>query len=264
MVLGYRGKSKSKASYPSARVGEPHPQGALPVMATRPTLSPMLRSKADGRQPRPARRSRSSPRGQSLVEFSLVLPLLMVLLLGIADFGRVFSAEITMEAAARNGAEAVALERLHNPPTTPGDPTYYQSLHDLAARTVCHEASSLSNTTYSAGPPESCPDMPVVAVCVHDGNDPLCSASDALSGHTGAVPPECTQILDTNNRTNVSGQDTVSNFVEVRVCYHFTTLFNLHLQLPWSAGLNLGDVWLQQTRTFVIDCPPPPALLSSC
>jgi hypothetical protein len=168
----------------------------------------------------------------------------------------VFAAGITVEAASRNGAEAVALERLHNPPTTPGDPAYYQNLHDLAARTVCHEAQNLANTTYSAGPPESCPDMPVVAVCVHDDHDPLCSAADALSDHTGAVPPQCGQILDTANRTNASGQEPISHFVEVRVCYHFTTLFNLHLQLPWSAGLNLGDVWLERTRTFVIDCPP--------
>src|SRR6266487_4704851 len=96
------------------------------------------------------------PHGQAMVEFGLVLPLLLVFLLGVVDFGRVFSAGITMEAAARNGAEAVALERLHNPPATPGDPVYYQALHDLVARTVCHEARSLPSTTYDAGPPESC------------------------------------------------------------------------------------------------------------
>jgi hypothetical protein len=230
-------------------------------MNIRSNLSRWLRFQSHARL---GRRSAPAFRGQSLVEFSLVLPILMVLLLGIADFGRVFSAGITMEAAARNGAEAVALERLHNPPTTPGDQAYYQSLHDLAARTVCHEARSLSNTTYSAGPPESCPDMPVVAVCVHDDHDPWCSVADAVSGHTGAVPPECSQILDTANRNNASGQEPMSHYVEVRVCYHFTTLFNLHLSLPMSAGLNLGDVWLERTRTFVIDCPPPPGLLTSC
>lgn len=203
-----------------------------------------------------------SARGQTLVEFALVLPMLLVLLLGVADFARVFAAEISMEAAARNAAEAVSLERLHNPPSTPGDPVYYQALHDLAARTVCHEARQLPNTTYNAGPPESCPDMPVVAVCVHDDHDPLCGASDALSGHIGAVPAECTEILDTSGRTNASGGETVSNFVEVRVCYHFTTLFNLHVQFPLSAGLNLGDIWIQRSRTFVVDCPP--AGVSTC
>jgi Flp pilus assembly protein TadG len=51
----------------------------------------------------------SSRRGQSLVEFALVLPMLLVLLLGIADFGRVFNAGITLEAATRDAAEAGAL-----------------------------------------------------------------------------------------------------------------------------------------------------------
>ncbi len=36
--------------------------------------------------------------------------MLLVLLLGVADFGRVFQAGITIEAAARNGAEAAAQE----------------------------------------------------------------------------------------------------------------------------------------------------------
>lgn len=204
----------------------------------------------------------SSARGQSVVEFSLVFPLLLVLLLGVADFGRVFAAGITIEAAARNGAEAVAIERLHHPPTTPGDVAYYQQLHELAARTVCHEARSLPNTTYDPGPPETCPDMPVIAVCVHDGQDPLCSASDALTAHSGPVPAGCDQILTTINRDNSSGGETSSNSVEVRVCYHFTTLFNLHIQLPWNAGMNLGDVWVERTRSFVVDCPP--AGVSSC
>ncbi len=57
------------------------------------------------RRPTPA----VSPRGQSLVEFALVLPLLLILLLGVADFGRVFAAGITLEAAARNASEVVAL-----------------------------------------------------------------------------------------------------------------------------------------------------------
>src|SRR5690606_20209344 len=43
-------------------------------------------------------RTRRPERGQSLVEFALVLPMLLVLLLGIADFGRVFAAGILLEA----------------------------------------------------------------------------------------------------------------------------------------------------------------------
>ena len=54
-------------------------------------------------------RTRSS-RGQSFVEFALVLPLLLVLLLGIADFARVFQAGIVLEASSRNAAEVADRE----------------------------------------------------------------------------------------------------------------------------------------------------------
>ena len=114
-------------------------------------------------------------RGQSLVEFALVLPMLLVLLLGVADFGRVFAAGITVEAAARNAAEAAAQEYLRNPPAPidqpapPGSDAYYQALHDLAARTACREAKELDNTTFSA---DACASMPVIQVCVHDNADP--------------------------------------------------------------------------------------------
>jgi Flp pilus assembly protein TadG len=48
--------------------------------------------------------------GQSLVEFALVLPLLLLLLLGIIQFGAVFNALITINAAAREGARLMAAE----------------------------------------------------------------------------------------------------------------------------------------------------------
>jgi hypothetical protein len=200
-----------------------------------------------------ADRSRSS-RGQSLVEFALVLPLLMILLLGVADFGRIFSAGITIEAATRNAAEAGAIERLRNPPDFSDSTTwnaYYGALHEQIARVACSESRLLPNTTFVEGD-RSCPDMPVIRACVHDGRDTLCG--QPISGFADPIPASCTHMSDA--WVNTSGGDNGSHFVEVRVCYRFTTLFNLHLALPFSAGINLGDVWLQKERTFVIDCPP--------
>lgn len=55
---------------------------------------------------------RASERGQSLVELALCLPLLILILLGVLDFGRVFNAYIVITNAARNGA-------------------YYGSMHSL-------------------------------------------------------------------------------------------------------------------------------------
>ena len=46
--------------------------------------------------------------GAAAVEMALVLPLLMLVLCGIIDFGRMFNAQITLTQAAREGARAAA------------------------------------------------------------------------------------------------------------------------------------------------------------
>jgi hypothetical protein len=192
----------------------------------------------------------------------------MVLLLGVADFGRIFSAGITLEAAARDAAEATAIERLHNPPdpSNPGDATYYQRLHVLAAKVVCEEASRLPNSTPqcsdfvdSSGVLQ--PGSPAVRVCVHDGADPICG--QAIPGYGPTIPANCPQLQAlASNPSNASPGEPVSHLVEVRICYLFTTLFGLHLNLPMNAGLNLGDIWLERSRAFVIDCTP--EAISAC
>jgi len=48
--------------------------------------------------------SKLKMRGQSLVEFALVLPLLLMLILGAIDFGRLFYTKIIITNAAREGA----------------------------------------------------------------------------------------------------------------------------------------------------------------
>lgn len=47
--------------------------------------------------------------GQSLVEFALVLPLLVFLLFGIMDFGRIFHAYLTIDHAGREAARAASV-----------------------------------------------------------------------------------------------------------------------------------------------------------
>lgn len=50
----------------------------------------------------PRKRSEQAARGQTLVEFALVLPILVLILLGIVQFGLLFWAQITLTQVARD------------------------------------------------------------------------------------------------------------------------------------------------------------------
>ena len=202
-----------------------------------------------------ATRARSEhPGGQTLAEFALVLPILLVLLLAVADFGRVFAASISTEASARNAAEIGAIERLRNKPDFADSSTWiahYTALHEQVAKVVCSELSVLPNTTFNAAN-RTCPTMPLIGVCIRDNTDPICGYP--ISGFASTIPAACTHMAEP--WSFYSGGEATSHAVEVRVCYQFTTLFNLHFTLPGNTGLDLGDVWIQRERVFVLDCPP--------
>ena len=190
-----------------------------------------------------------SKRGQALVEFALMLPLLLVILLGVADFGRVFQAGIVIESASRAAAEAGALEYLRTEEirdANPGDPAYYARIHTIASRSACTEARILPNTTYAGG---TCPTWPAVLVCVHDADsiDPLCDGSPAAGYDDGL--PECAGL---SGGWSTAEDSQSHDYVEVRVCYHFTTLFNLHLSLPFGAGISVGDIYIQRKAVFTV------------
>lgn len=199
---------------------------------------------------RKARRRKAS--GQSLVEFVFVVPILLIILLTVADFARYFATGITAESAARNAAEIVAQEYLRNPPgpltapaPQPGNATYYDALHVLAASTVCGAMGALPDTGGSG----TCPSIPVV-VCIHDGADPQCPTEV----HNNAVDPACAATT-TPPPTNVqTGGSEASRYVEVRLCYRFSTIFSfsgvplLSTILPFLHG----DFYILRSRTFTV------------
>lgn len=191
-------------------------------------------------------RERPPLRGQSLVEFALTLPLLLIFLLGIADLGRVFSQGIILEAAARNGAEAAAQEYVQLDRNQPGGLTAadYARLHQVAASAVCEEAERLPNFAGAAG---SC-SMPYAAVCVHDA-----AAGDQCGSEAAGAPADCS-LMDSAWAPGIEqvNPSPPLPYVEVRVCYRFTTLMNIsNLQLPFGWSLTIGDIWLQRDRSFV-------------
>ncbi|HHT45777.1 MAG TPA: pilus assembly protein [Firmicutes bacterium] len=57
----------------------------------------------------PCNQFKANEKGQSLVEFALLLPILLLLLLGIIQFGIIFNGQITVTSAAREGARLAAV-----------------------------------------------------------------------------------------------------------------------------------------------------------
>jgi hypothetical protein len=183
-------------------------------------------------------------RGQSLVEFALVLPMLLVLLLGVADFGRVFAAGITVEAMSRNAAEAAAQEYLQlRRAAAPGQPdsAAYEAVRARAAEVACEEAEALPNRVVSG---TDCA-MPVIGTCVHDEWGDHC-------GSTSATPPGgCTEMASWP--PPLASQSGGLPYVQVTACYRFTTLINLSsVNLPLGWSISIGEIWLQRERVFTV------------
>jgi Flp pilus assembly protein TadG len=53
--------------------------------------------------------SKTSERGAVSVEFALLAPVLVLLLLGIMEFGRAYNAQVTLSSAAREGVRVMAI-----------------------------------------------------------------------------------------------------------------------------------------------------------
>jgi Flp pilus assembly protein TadG len=65
------------------------------------------------------RKLRQREEGQALVEFALVVPLLLLILFAIVQFGIMLNTYITVSDAARSGARQLALEQGNNDPCDP-------------------------------------------------------------------------------------------------------------------------------------------------
>lgn len=94
------------------------------------------------------RRWRHSERGQGLVEFAILLPLLVLLLVMAVDFGRVFFGWVALHNAARIGADYAA----GNADAWDGMLAPYQSTRDRYEELVLNDLQSLNCTLPSPDP----------------------------------------------------------------------------------------------------------------
>jgi Flp pilus assembly protein TadG len=140
-------------------------------------------------------------RGQSLVELALAFPLLLLILLGLADFGRAFFYTSAIANAAREGAAYASLNAGSSGTATPTTVGYK----------VCNETGFV---TYSAT--ATCPGL---TTTVRQSGSTQCGGT-VVTGHVAAqadVTVEVTygfQLLS----SYLVGQIVGSNPVQLRAC----------------------------------------------
>lgn len=66
--------------------------------------------------PQMIKKNRNNERGQTMTEFALVLPIMLVMLLGIVQFGVAFNNYVTLTDAVRAGARKAAVSRNESDP----------------------------------------------------------------------------------------------------------------------------------------------------
>jgi Flp pilus assembly protein TadG len=91
-------------------------------------------------------------RGQSLVEFALILPILLTLVGAAVDIARLYQGWITLEGATRDAAEYAATKDL----------TQTNATTD-AKRVICTQTASLPGFVAPAGNPTACTSPAITA-----------------------------------------------------------------------------------------------------
>jgi len=116
-------------------------------------------------------RDRATQRGQSIVEFTLVLPVMLILLLGIVDLARIYTTMLSVESAAREAADygtTLGAGKWQSP--TPADLTVAEM-----ERRACVASSNLTDYVPAAGGACSNPSF---SYCIRTSMGGPCGALD--------------------------------------------------------------------------------------
>lgn len=124
-------------------------------------------------------------RGQSVVEFALVLPLLLLILFGITEFGRAWMTVNILTSSAREGARLAIV-------TAPDVPTVVAKVNQ-----VCAAAGVTPTSITVDGPDPADPDRRVTVVVTSDFTlIPGTGVFDLFGGGiSGTIPLRATSVM---------------------------------------------------------------------
>jgi len=116
--------------------------------------------------------------GQAIVEFTLIVPFVLVLLIGIGDFARLYTTALTVEAAVREGADYGSFQ------SSNWLPQNRQGTLDEIMQRVCTSASTLPDyQTVDPATNATCTN-PAVSIVAPDPGNSDCYAAQLASSAT--------------------------------------------------------------------------------
>jgi Flp pilus assembly protein TadG len=134
---------------------------------------------------------RRDERGAAIVEFALILPVLVLFVFGIVEFGRAYSARIQLTAAVREGARAgalggdvVAATRAGAPGLTAGDITV---TYTPSPGSTCTGASTTTTVVTSTSTTSTIPTATVTATYPFEYTIPLFRSGTWMLSATGVM-----------------------------------------------------------------------------
>jgi len=143
----------------------------LPPSPVRRLLVPSIRSLVSNGRP-------AGQGGQSVVEFALVFPIMVVLLIAVLDFSRVYTTMMNVESAAR---EAADFGTMYGAGKWQVGPALDANVAEMQRR-ACVAASNLPDYSDPDGDPSNGCDNPSFAYCVTPVDGGTCGTVDPANG----------------------------------------------------------------------------------
>ncbi len=177
----------------------------------------------------PRRRRRHSP-GQALVEFALVIPLFLLVVISIIEFAILFTSYLSVTYASRDavqmaaaygntaGADCAVLERISQDIGTPANPAQIKSVDIYWVNTADSSGGSVvgatTTYTYDGGPPYQCTKP--------DGTKPYLPFSPAAPSNVGYVESaRCNVNLGLNCPATASKAHNTVDTIAVTIKYQY-------------------------------------------
>ncbi len=129
--------------------------------------------------------TRRSQRGQGLAEFALIVPLMFILAIAVGDFGRLFTAAVAVESAAREAADYGAF--LGKDRWNEADAATMAANEAEMRRRACTSSAELSDYVGSPGPDDT-GDCTIPLVTIHPPVHPSSGPAAGTGSCTAAEP----------------------------------------------------------------------------